>query len=344
MIKELFAKRRLEFRTQSAKYLKYVFNDHFVLVMMFLLGAGFYQYSQLLKDFPKDSMWLQVIAVLILFVVTSFGRIGLFLEEADKVFLLPKEAEVLEVLKGAKQSSHLFGSLIQVGSYLLVYPLLAAAGWSIWALLTLLALLLFVRFIRIEREFACFVAQRMDWDKAIAYEKTRQQRMLSFFALFTTVKGMVHPIKPRPYLNPLLNRLPKSGDQVWLHLFARAYVRSGDYLSLTLRLFILSILLRLSLGQSLISVALVGLFFYLLLFQLMGVYKTYDYQLMARLYPVSPKLKTKGFHCLMRGILYPLMLIQILSYLPGIESLYLSVFAFLLLEGYLPHKIKSLVD
>ncbi|HEO6930782.1 TPA: ABC transporter permease, partial [Streptococcus agalactiae] len=52
-MKKLFNKRRSLFLTQNSKYLRYVFNDHFVLVLMFLSGFLLYQYSQLLKDFPK---------------------------------------------------------------------------------------------------------------------------------------------------------------------------------------------------------------------------------------------------------------------------------------------------
>ena len=37
-MKEVFAKRRLGFNQQCLKYLRYVFNDHFVLVLVFLLG------------------------------------------------------------------------------------------------------------------------------------------------------------------------------------------------------------------------------------------------------------------------------------------------------------------
>lgn len=52
-MKKLFNKRRSLFLTQNSKYLRYVFNDHFVLVLMFLSGFLLYQYSQLLKTFQK---------------------------------------------------------------------------------------------------------------------------------------------------------------------------------------------------------------------------------------------------------------------------------------------------
>ena len=37
-MREVFAKRRLDFRNQCVKYLRYVLNDHFVLFLMVFLG------------------------------------------------------------------------------------------------------------------------------------------------------------------------------------------------------------------------------------------------------------------------------------------------------------------
>lgn len=53
MIAELFKERSRRFTTRCAKYSRYVFNDHFILVLLFLLGFVLVQYSQLLRHFPK---------------------------------------------------------------------------------------------------------------------------------------------------------------------------------------------------------------------------------------------------------------------------------------------------
>ena len=54
MIAELFKERSRRFTTRCAKYSRYVFNDHFILVLLFLLGFVLVQYSQLLRHFPKN--------------------------------------------------------------------------------------------------------------------------------------------------------------------------------------------------------------------------------------------------------------------------------------------------
>ena len=56
MIAKLFMERSKRFNARCAKYSRYVFNDHFILVLLFLLGFVLVQYSQLLKHFPKKSV------------------------------------------------------------------------------------------------------------------------------------------------------------------------------------------------------------------------------------------------------------------------------------------------
>ena len=47
-MKEVFRKRRSLFLGQCLKYLRYVLNDHFVLVLLFLSGFLMVQYGELL--------------------------------------------------------------------------------------------------------------------------------------------------------------------------------------------------------------------------------------------------------------------------------------------------------
>ena len=48
-MKDLFLKRKQEFRKECLGYLRYVLNDHFVLFLLVLLGFLAYQYNQLLQ-------------------------------------------------------------------------------------------------------------------------------------------------------------------------------------------------------------------------------------------------------------------------------------------------------
>ena len=53
-MKDLFLKRKQEFRKECLGYLRYVLNDHFVLFLLVLLGFLAYQYNQLLQDVPAN--------------------------------------------------------------------------------------------------------------------------------------------------------------------------------------------------------------------------------------------------------------------------------------------------
>ncbi|WP_086314443.1 ABC-2 type transport system permease [Enterococcus sp. 7F3_DIV0205] len=83
------------------KYMRYVFNDHFILVCVFLLGGlGFY-YSQVLKTLPENFIWGRPIVLVFWLVLLQIGRIATLAEEADKVFILPKEPEMNTYLNRA---------------------------------------------------------------------------------------------------------------------------------------------------------------------------------------------------------------------------------------------------
>ena len=62
MIAKLFKERSKRFNARCAKYSRYVFNDHFILVLLFLLGFVLVQYSQLLRHFPKN-LWAIILGL-----------------------------------------------------------------------------------------------------------------------------------------------------------------------------------------------------------------------------------------------------------------------------------------
>lgn len=113
------------------KYMRYVFNDHFILVCVFLLGGlGFY-YSETLKTLPADFIWGRSIVAVIWFVTLLFGKVATLAEEADKVFILPKEPEMKGYLLHAVRYSFwlpLITLLLVTG---LTMPLVViSTGWS----------------------------------------------------------------------------------------------------------------------------------------------------------------------------------------------------------------------
>ncbi|HEL1628834.1 TPA: ABC transporter permease [Streptococcus suis] len=346
-MKELFQQRRLDFLNRCSRYLRYVLNDHFVLVLMVLLGFLSLQYRQLLLSFPENPLPIVFVVIAISLLVLVSGRIATYLEEADQIFLLTKGKDILQGLEVAARRTVLFWSSIQVVVQLVLLPIYLKLDLPVWMIVAGLLTLLVLKCLFVKRQLVAYQSQGvLDWSKAIQDEQKRKQSILRFFALFTTVKGISTTVKPRSYLNGIL-RLVKS-RQTWFYLYLRAFLRSGDYLGLTIRLLLLAILSLFAIEESWLSIGLVLVFHYLLVFQLLGLYKHYDYQYITQLYPLEKDSKKIGLQNLLRVILYSLLVVELgFALLFSKENamvVVLLLVGIFLHEIYLPLKLKKLID
>ncbi|EHJ53067.1 ABC transporter permease [Streptococcus macacae] len=344
-MEHIFKKRRLNFLYQSLKYMRYVFNDHFVLVLIFLLGFLMVQYSRFLKAFPANHVPIILVLLVLLLFLLFWGNIATYLEEADSQFLLVQEAKLIEIIRKAKRRAYIFWTGIQTFCLLLLAPLFLRLGLSFPYFLLLLLFLGAVKGLIMERKSRQLISsKKVFWDKAIHYEQKRQQRILKFFSLFTNVKGISASVKRRSYLDFLTNLLQKSHQKTWSNLYLRAFLRSGDYLGLTLRLLILSLLSLIFIKSPLISAGLAILFNYLLLFQLLALYKHYDYQYLTVLFPVAGQSKKSNLFQLLRCILYLLTIFEVCLSFSWFKCALLVGAMLLLNEVYLSYKIKKIID
>ncbi|HFI0264874.1 TPA: ABC transporter permease [Streptococcus suis] len=344
-MKALFQKRRRDFIERCSKYLRYVLNDHFVLVLMVFLGFLSLQYRQLLIAFPENTWPIILIVLAISFLILFSGSIATYLEEADQVFLLTKEKEVLEELALASRRSYLLWSGLQVLVQLLLLPIYLKLGLAVWMVVVYIVALLIAKYFLVKYQLAGYQQQGvLNWSTAIQDEQKRKQTILRFFALFTTVKGISTIVKPRKYLNGILRLL--HSRQTWFYLYLRAFLRAGDYFGLSLRLFLLILLSLIAIEEAWLSIGLVLVFHYLLLFQLLGLYKHYDYQYLTQLYPLDVKVKVKDFQRLLRVILYGLLLVEMLVALLSVQEkiliVILPIVCLFLHEIYLPAKLKKI--
>ncbi|HFU4451381.1 TPA: ABC transporter permease [Streptococcus suis] len=344
-MKALFQKRRRDFLERCSKYMRYVLNDHFVLVLMVFLGFLSLQYRQLLVSFPENCIPIILILLAISFLVLCSGRIATYLEEADQIFLLTREKEVLEELVAASRRSFVLWSVLQVLVQLLLLPIYLKLGLAIWVVVLYILVLLVAKYFLVKHQQASYQRQGvLDWSKAIQDEQKRKQAILRFFALFTTVKGISTSVKPRKYLNRILSLV--QSRQTWFHLYLRAFFRAGDYWGLTLRLIFLSLLSLMAIEEAWLSLGLVLVFHYLLLFQLLGLYKHYDYQYMTQLYPLNVNDRKRDFRKLLRVILYGLLIVEVVVALLVVQDKIwislLPVIGLFLHEIYLPAKLKKI--
>ena len=344
-MKDLFLRRKQAFRKECVGYLRYVLNDHFVLFLLVLIGFLAYQYSQLLQDFPENHwpilLFLGIVSALLL----AWGGIATYMEGPDKLFLLVSEEEVKSYLKGQTVRSLVFWLFVQTLFLLLFAPLFLAMGYGFPVFLIYVVLLGAGKYLLFRQKASKFFTENgIDWDYVIAQESKRKQILLRFFALFTQVKGVSNSVKRRVYLDFILKAVQKVPSKIWQNLYLRSYLRNGDLFALSLRLLLLSLLALVFIEQAWIATAVVVLFNYLLLFQLLALYHAFDYQYLTQLFPLEKGEKEKGLQEVIRGLTGFVLLVQLIVGLITLQeklALLALLGAGLVLQVlYLPYQVK----
>lgn len=348
-MKDLFLRRKQAFRKECVGYLRYVLNDHFVLFLLVLIGFLAYQYSQLLQDFPENHGFILLFLGIVSALLLAWGGIATYMEVPDKLFLLVSEEEVKSYLKGQTVRSLVFWTIVQTFFLLLFAPLFLAMGYGLLAFLVYVLLLGAAKYLLFRHKASKFYTETgLDWDYVIAQESKRKQVLLRFFALFTQVKGVSNSVKRRAYLDFILKAVQKVPSKIWQNLYLRSYLRNGDLFALSLRLLLLSLLAVIFIEQSWIATAVVVLFNYLLLFQLLALYHAFDYQYLTQLFPLEKGEKEKGLKQIVLGVGSAVLLLELLVgavvFQEKIALLALVGASLFLQLFYLPYQLKRLVD
>ena len=348
-MKDLFLKRKQAFRKECVGYLRYVLNDHFVLFLLVLLGFLAYQYSQLLQDFPENHWPILLFVGITSVLLLLWGGIATYMEAPDKLFLLVGEEEIKLHLKRQTGISLVFWLFVQTLFLLLFAPLFLAMGYGLPVFLVYVLLLGVGKYFLFRQKASKFFTETgLDWDYVISQESKRKQVLLRFFALFTQVKGVSNSVKRRAYLDFILRTVQKVPSKIWQNLYLRSYLRNGDLFALSLRLLLLSLLALLFIEQAWIATAVVVLFNYLLLFQLLALYHAFDYQYLTQLFPLEKGEKEKGLKQIVLGVGSAVLLLELLVgavvFQEKIALLALVGASLFLQLFYLPYQLKRLVD
>lgn len=164
----LWKKRVQKHIQEQVKYLRLVFNDHFVIAIIFLLGALGYTYANAVKGLDPRAWWLKPVLSLVLLAAVSFGRLATLLKEADSVFLLPKESGLVTYLKSARLYSSWLPLIAMAFVTLLVAPLLlitkTVPAWHIAVVLITLVIIKDRRFsIQLRQWYQADETQATKW-------------------------------------------------------------------------------------------------------------------------------------------------------------------------------------
>lgn len=127
-MKEFYQGRLNKHQNKLLRYLKYVLNDHIVLVGSFIFGGAALYYADFVKTLDSSFFLGKPIVLIAWFSMLLVGRLATLIHPADRVFLLPKEKAMSSYLKAALR--HSFGLpavciLLSVG---IAMPLLIAVG------------------------------------------------------------------------------------------------------------------------------------------------------------------------------------------------------------------------
>ena len=94
------AKKRLsENFKQSVKYLTLVFNDFFILALIFLFGALMFWYAQSMKAMPANLWFYKPLVGFVMWLPLLTGKLVTLIKEADMQFLFTQDKHMDEYLK-----------------------------------------------------------------------------------------------------------------------------------------------------------------------------------------------------------------------------------------------------
>ncbi|MDN5591021.1 MAG: ABC transporter permease [Lacticaseibacillus paracasei] len=112
---------------EQQKYLRLVFNDHFVLVLLILFGGALYAYSLLVKTL-QPSWWLALCLAVIFTALIALGQLATLAQAPDQVFLLPKAEAFSDYLLKARRYSMMLPATLLGFAALAMWPLFAQLG------------------------------------------------------------------------------------------------------------------------------------------------------------------------------------------------------------------------
>lgn len=394
---DLLAERKKKHTSKLSRYAKYVFNDHFVIIMFFLFGALAYQYTEFLKAIEPPFVIGKLVWIVILAATIFFGKLTTLIQAADAVFLAAKEQEWRTYLSKTKSRSMFVPAFIQFDLLGIAMPMLYlneelslitfAALFAVLLLLKWIDLCLQEKSFRINEDVrkhraALFIFalitlaigvllnhwvalgivltglimlqktlfqqdRLLDWEKLIQAEEGRVARINRLINLFTDVPSVKNQVRRRKYLDQVVNILAGK-ENSYQYLYARAFIRGGNYSGLYVRLCVLGTIILFFTNIPLVNGVLNLLFLYVTGFQLVSLYGQYQEHALVRLYPVALAEKRTAFEKIlfqllgMESVLFAIATIFGTNLIVGLIVLAVNLlFSWIFVRFYLRNRTKK---
>ncbi|RIP33989.1 ABC transporter permease [Staphylococcus gallinarum] len=119
--KQLFIKRKREITKEKQYYNKFIFNGHFSVFLVILLGAFIMGYAGWLQSIPKGINYALIAGVIM--AVISIFPIRTLLKDADRLFLLPFERHMSVYMRQSIGYSYFSRLGLQIAMLIILFPL-----------------------------------------------------------------------------------------------------------------------------------------------------------------------------------------------------------------------------
>lgn len=123
----IFEARVRKYQKKSMKYIRYMLNDHFLIVLFFLFGFIMVQYSSWIQTIRVLEWPLLGLLAVLLASVPFFGGVATLLEPADGIFLSVVGQDFKEYLQKAIRRSWMLPILVMLASTGIIFPIVAQA-------------------------------------------------------------------------------------------------------------------------------------------------------------------------------------------------------------------------
>ncbi|GAA0314095.1 ABC transporter permease EcsB [Bacillus carboniphilus] len=378
--RKLWSNRIQEQWKDYQKYLRYMFNDHLLIVVIFVIAGGALQYQAWLQTLEPTFPAAMVLSILLALLITR-SRTATFLQEADQAFLLPAEVHFRPYF----WKSGVYSFLMQLAPLLIVLLVLYGIYDRVEGTQTFLSIFVFIALLKalniwvrwmvfkergIGRTYSPFVRYLLNasalyfflqaewvfllivlgiflaltiilwsntknklikWDDLIAEDVQRRYEFYRFANMFTDVPKLKSRVKRRRPLDFLLPG-KKGKETAYVYLFARTYIRYGDYFGLTFRLTVIGFVISFMLESVWFMLLATLITIYLTGFQLIPLFKQNAFSLWVRLYPFQAKARIQSFTKFLAGVLAIQLVILSSIFLFHQEWLF---FIIAILTGYL---------
>ena len=123
----IFEARVRKYQKKSMKYIRYMLNDHFLIVLFFLFGFIMVQYSSWIQSIRVLELPLLGLLGALLASVPFFGGIATLLEPADGIFLSVVGQDFKVYLQKAIRRSWMLPILVMLAATGIIFPIVAQA-------------------------------------------------------------------------------------------------------------------------------------------------------------------------------------------------------------------------